>query len=73
MTGTCFLDALEKSDNCEAIIYCLKAVVYFSDIKNKSKIIDEVKKFHSDKCPIIAFFKIDGNKEFLDWILESVK
>lgn len=45
----------------------------FSLIKNKSRIISEVKKIHSDKCPIIAFFKIDGNDEFLNWIKESVK
>ena len=44
----------------------------FSLMKNKSNIISEVKKIHSDKCPIIAFFKIDGNKEFLEWIRESV-
>ncbi|MFH0949366.1 MAG: divalent cation tolerance protein CutA [Candidatus Aenigmatarchaeota archaeon] len=44
----------------------------FSVIKNKSKIISEVKKIHSDKCPIIAFFKMDGNDEFLRWIKESV-
>ncbi|MFA6269324.1 MAG: divalent cation tolerance protein CutA, partial [archaeon] len=29
----------------------------FSLIKNKQKIIIEVKKLHSDKCPIIPFFK----------------
>jgi periplasmic divalent cation tolerance protein len=45
----------------------------FSLMKNKSKIIEEVKKIHSDKCPIIAFSKIDGNKEFLKWIKESVE
>jgi uncharacterized protein involved in tolerance to divalent cations len=42
-------------------------------MKNKSKIISEVKKIHSDKCPIIAFFRMDGNDEFLKWIKESVK
>jgi uncharacterized protein involved in tolerance to divalent cations len=40
--------------------------------KNKSKIIREVKKIHCDKCPIIAFMKIDGNREFLKWIKDSV-
>lgn len=45
----------------------------FSLMKNKSKIISEVKKIHSDKCPIIAFFKMDGNDEFLKWVKESVK
>lgn len=45
----------------------------FSLIKNKSKIITEVKKIHSDKCPIIVFFKIDGNEEFLKWVKESVE
>ena len=38
---------------------------------NKEKIITEVKKIHSDKCPIIAFMKIDGNKEFLKWVKDS--
>ncbi len=45
----------------------------FSMIKNKSKVISEVKKIHSDECPIIAFFKMDGNDEFLDWVKESVE
>ncbi|MDO8559219.1 MAG: divalent cation tolerance protein CutA [bacterium] len=44
----------------------------FTLLKNKSKIISEVKKIHSDKCPIIAFIKIDGNSEFLKWIKESI-
>ncbi len=44
----------------------------FSLTKNKSKIISEVKKIHSDKCPIISFFGMDGNKEFLDWIKKSI-
>jgi len=45
----------------------------FSLIKNKDKIIEDVKKNHSDKCPVIAFLEIDGNKEFLDWVKEVVK
>jgi len=45
----------------------------FSLMKNKLKIISEVKKVHSDKCPIIAFFRIDGNDEFLKWVKESVE
>jgi uncharacterized protein involved in tolerance to divalent cations len=40
--------------------------------KNKTKIITEIKKNHSDDCPIIAFFDMDGNDEFLKWIKESV-
>jgi uncharacterized protein involved in tolerance to divalent cations len=44
----------------------------FSLMKNKAKIISEAKKIHSDDCPIIAFFKMDGNKEFLGWVEESV-
>ncbi|MBU0635487.1 divalent-cation tolerance protein CutA [Candidatus Micrarchaeota archaeon] len=44
----------------------------FSLTKNKAVIIAEVKKIHSDDCPIIAFFAMDGNKEFLDWVKESV-
>ena len=44
----------------------------FSLLKNKDKIIIEVKKIHSDKCPIIAFHEIDGNAEFLEWVKESV-
>jgi uncharacterized protein involved in tolerance to divalent cations len=45
----------------------------FSLMKNKEQIIKEVKKLHSDKCPIIAFTKIDGNSEFLNWVIDSVK
>jgi uncharacterized protein involved in tolerance to divalent cations len=54
----------------EKIYYNVQA---FSLMKNKNKIIEEVKKIHSDKCPIIAFSKIDGNKEFLEWIAEFVQ
>ena len=45
----------------------------FSLMENKPRIISEVKKIHSNKCPIIAFFKMDGNDEFLKWIKELVK
>lgn len=44
----------------------------FSVFKNKSAIISEVKKLHRDECPIIAFFAMDGNKEFLEWVKDSV-
>ncbi|MCR4311450.1 MAG: divalent-cation tolerance protein CutA [Candidatus Taylorbacteria bacterium] len=44
----------------------------FSVTKHKKVIIQEVRKLHSDKYPIIALNKIDGNKEFLKWISESV-
>src|SRR3989344_6350848 len=40
----------------------------FSVMKHKDAIISEVRKVHSDQCPIIAFSSIDGNKDFLDWI-----
>jgi len=45
----------------------------FSSMRNKLKIIAEVEKIHSDKCPIIVFIKIDGNKKFLDWIKKSIR
>jgi uncharacterized protein involved in tolerance to divalent cations len=45
----------------------------FSLMKNKSKIISEVEKIHSDETPIIAFIEIDGNQKFLDWIEKEVK
>lgn len=45
----------------------------FSLMKNKSRIISAVKKIHSDECPIIAFFEMDGNEEFLKWIEKSVE
>lgn len=45
----------------------------FTISENKEKIIEEVEKVHSDKCPIIAFMKMDGNQKFLDWVRESVK
>lgn len=45
----------------------------FTISKHKKKIIEEVKKLHDDKIPIVAFFKIeDGNEEFLKWIEENV-
>lgn len=45
----------------------------FSVMKHKQEIISEVKKIHQDECPIIAFFTMDGNDEFLDWIKKSVR
>ncbi len=44
----------------------------FSLLRHKERIISDVKRLHSDRCPIIAFHEIDGNKEFLNWIRESV-
>ncbi|MBI5228963.1 divalent-cation tolerance protein CutA [Candidatus Micrarchaeota archaeon] len=43
----------------------------FSMLRNKQEIISTIKKIHGDACPIIAFFEIDGNDEFLKWIEES--
>lgn len=59
-----------KSKLVEKVYHNVQA---FSLMKNKSRIISEVKKIHSDECPIIAFFEIDGNEEFLKWIEESVE
>jgi len=42
----------------------------FSVMKNKPAIIDGVKKYHKDECPIVAFYPIDGNTEFLEWVRE---
>ncbi len=44
----------------------------FSLAKHKNKIIEEVRKIHRDECPVIASNKIDGNKDFLRWIKDSV-
>jgi uncharacterized protein involved in tolerance to divalent cations len=44
----------------------------FSIYENKEQIISEVKKLHSDRCPIIAFTPISGNEDFLQWIRTSV-
>ncbi len=44
----------------------------FSLMRHKQAIIDEVRKLHSDICPIIALNEIDGNEDFLQWIDESV-
>lgn len=41
--------------------------------KHKTEIIRTVIKVHTDQCPIMAFVPIDGNKEFLAWIRESVQ
>ena len=45
----------------------------FTVRKHKAGIIHEVKKIHSDTCPIITFVPIEGNREFLTWIRESVR
>lgn len=44
----------------------------FTQASKKDDLITEVKRIHSDKTPIIAFFKIEyGNDEFLDWVVTS--
>lgn len=45
----------------------------FSLMQKKDDIIEEVKKLHSDECPIITLNEIDANQETLDWIDESVE
>jgi periplasmic divalent cation tolerance protein len=41
----------------------------FTQLSMKDNLIKQVKRIHSDKTPIIAFFKIDyGNEEFLNWV-----
>jgi len=45
----------------------------FSLMENKKSIISEVEKIHSDKAPIIAFIKIDGNDKFLKWIENEIR
>ncbi len=45
----------------------------FSLMKHKQRIIDEVRKLHSDKCPVITFNEIDGNEDFLEWVNDSVE
>ncbi len=45
----------------------------FTLTKNKNTIIKEVEKIHKDKCPIVAFMPIDGNKKFLKWIKSSTQ
>ena len=48
-------------------------IIYgFSVAKNKRKIIEETKKYHSDEVPGIIFWPIDANKEFLEWIEENI-
>lgn len=58
-----------KGKIVEKVYYNVKG---FTLLKHKPGIIREVRKIHSDKCPILAFAPIDGNKEFLAWIRESL-
>ena len=44
----------------------------FTLAKHKKAIIAFVRTLHGDQVPIIAFNTIDGNKDFLHWIDESV-
>lgn len=41
--------------------------------KHKQKIINEVKKIHSDETPIIEYTEIDGNQDFLNWIKKNIR
>lgn len=38
----------------------------------KDKIIELTKKYHQDETPGIVFSYFDANKEFLDWIDQSI-
>ncbi|MFB6216898.1 MAG: divalent-cation tolerance protein CutA [Candidatus Aenigmatarchaeota archaeon] len=40
--------------------------------KHKQEIIETVQELHSDETPIIEYTEIDGNQDFLDWIMENV-
>jgi len=44
----------------------------FTLSKHKKEIIKEVYKLHSDKCPIIAFNKVELNKDSERWVDEYV-
>lgn len=44
----------------------------FTIVQNNSRIISSIEEIAIDECPIIAFFDLDGNQKFLDWITESV-
>lgn len=59
-----------KNEINEKVYWSIEA---FSFLENKDKIIEEVKKIHSDQCPVIAFNNIDGSEDFLNWIKESVE
>lgn len=44
----------------------------FTINKHKKAIAEEVKKISKEEVPIIAFFDMEGNKEFLSWIDENI-
>ena len=57
-----------KVENSKEIIICGKTVS-----KNQTKIIQIVKSLHSYSVPCVIFFDIkNGNKDFLQWIKQSV-
>jgi len=45
----------------------------FTVTRNKQQIIALIEKMHSDECPIIAFFQMDGNPKFMHWVKSSVR
>ncbi len=44
----------------------------FTVAGNKASIIAKIEKLASDECPIIAFFEMDGNAKFLQWVEDSL-
>ncbi len=44
----------------------------FIPAANKENIIETVRQISQDETPIVAFFPIEGNQDFLDWIDNSV-
>jgi uncharacterized protein involved in tolerance to divalent cations len=45
----------------------------FAMTQNKKRIVILVERLHSDECPIIAFFQMDGNAKFLRWVKSSIR
>lgn len=47
-------------------------IFVFTAEKHKQAIIDDVKKTSVEEVPMVWFTKLDGNKELLKWIDETV-
>jgi len=45
----------------------------FTKKQNKEKIIDDIKKTSVEEVPMISFVEFEGNKEFTDFIDETLK
>jgi len=58
--------------NGEVIDMNYVTISMFTIEPNKHKIIEIVEEYSQEEVPMIRFYEFEGNKQFLNWILETL-